>query len=204
MLWELTFTIHIFFKLPVYTSHSATLIDNIFFNSLSHHTISGNVVYDLSDHLPNFLIINKFSTLSTNFEFYRRDFSSFNKANVFHDVQAAEWLRNATDNDVINMFDTFHSVLSNLIDKHIPNIKMSKRQVKCRSKPWISSGIRKSLKIKNKLYKKFIKSKSVYYHTKFKLYRNKLNHLIRISKINYYNNYFINSISKIFGKELNK
>ena len=36
------------------TSHSATLIDNIFFNSLSHHTVSGNVVYDLSDHLPNF------------------------------------------------------------------------------------------------------------------------------------------------------
>ena len=34
------------------TNHSATLIDNIFFNSLSHHTISGNLVYDLSDHLP--------------------------------------------------------------------------------------------------------------------------------------------------------
>ena len=48
------------------TSHSATLIDNIFFNSLSHHTVSGNVLYDLSDHLPNFLIINKFSSLPNN------------------------------------------------------------------------------------------------------------------------------------------
>ena len=42
------------------TDHSATLIDNIFFNSLEHFTISGNIIYDLTDHLPNFLIINKF------------------------------------------------------------------------------------------------------------------------------------------------
>ena len=74
---------------------------------------------------------------------------------------------------------------------------MSKRQVKFRSKPWIRSGIRKSLKIKNNFYKKFIKTKSVYYHTKFKLYRNKLNHLIRISKINYYKNYFRHNKSHI-------
>ena len=38
------------------TDHSASLIDNIFFNSLEHVSISGNLCYDLSDHLPNFLI----------------------------------------------------------------------------------------------------------------------------------------------------
>ena len=37
---------------------TAPLIHNIFFNSIDFHTVSGNVVYDLSDHLPNFLIIN--------------------------------------------------------------------------------------------------------------------------------------------------
>jgi hypothetical protein len=35
-------------------NYSATLIDNIFFNSIDHQTISGNNVYDLTDHLPNF------------------------------------------------------------------------------------------------------------------------------------------------------
>ena len=39
------------------TDHSQTLIDNIFFNSLEHLTLSGNIIYDLTDHLPNFLII---------------------------------------------------------------------------------------------------------------------------------------------------
>ena len=45
------------------TDHSATLIDNIFFNSLEHLVISGNIVYDLTDHLPNFIIMDKFTTL---------------------------------------------------------------------------------------------------------------------------------------------
>jgi hypothetical protein len=43
------------------THNSETLIDNIFLNSIEHFTISGNLVYDLTDHLPNFLIIKKFS-----------------------------------------------------------------------------------------------------------------------------------------------
>ena len=43
------------------SEHSATLIDHIFFNSLEHFTISGNIIYDISDHLPNFLIFDKFS-----------------------------------------------------------------------------------------------------------------------------------------------
>jgi queuine/archaeosine tRNA-ribosyltransferase len=65
------------------------------------------------------------------------------------------------------------------------------------SKPWITFGIRKSLKIKNNLHRKFIKSQSVCYYSKVKLYGNKLNHLIRIIKINYYNNYFRHNKSHI-------
>ena len=45
------------------TCHTATLIDNIFFNSLDFLTISGNVIYDLSDHLPNCLIVNEITML---------------------------------------------------------------------------------------------------------------------------------------------
>ena len=44
------------------TDHSATLIANIFFNSLDHSTISGNLIY-ISDHLPNFIIITKYTAL---------------------------------------------------------------------------------------------------------------------------------------------
>ena len=38
------------------TSHSKTLIDNIFSNILSSEIISGNLTATISDHLPQFLI----------------------------------------------------------------------------------------------------------------------------------------------------
>ena len=43
------------------TDHSSTLIDNIFFNSIDYFLIGGNIVYDLTNDLPNFLIINSYS-----------------------------------------------------------------------------------------------------------------------------------------------
>ena len=58
------------------TDHTATLIDNIFFNSLEHLTLSGNIVSDISDHLPNFLIINKISELpNSNLNLFKRNYS---------------------------------------------------------------------------------------------------------------------------------
>lgn len=51
---------HIIQPTRITSDHSATLIDNIYY-SIEHDTISGNLAYDISDHLPNFLIINKLS-----------------------------------------------------------------------------------------------------------------------------------------------
>ena len=74
---------------------------------------------------------------------------------------------------------------------------MSKREIKCLSKPWITPAIKKSFIIKNKLYKMFIKTKSLYYHNKFKYYRNKLKLLIKKSKIDYYHKYFNNNKTNV-------
>jgi hypothetical protein len=68
------------------TDHSATLIDNIFFNSVEHYVISGNLTYDLTDHLPNFIIINKLSALPKNIRIYKRDYSNFNKETLINDI----------------------------------------------------------------------------------------------------------------------
>ena len=68
--------------------------------------------------------------------------------------------------------------------------QLSKQELKSRSKPWITSGIRirtQSIRIKNGLFKKFLKTKSTYYHARFKFYGNKLDHLIKLSKRSYYN-----------------
>ena len=72
--------------------------------------------------------------------------------------------------------------------------------MKLKSKPWISDALRKSIQIKNNYYKKYLKTKSAYYHTKFKLYRNKLNHLLKISKKQHYDKYFFQNLNN--GKRI--
>ena len=47
-----------------------------------------------------------------------------------------------------------------------------------------------SIKTKNKLYKKYIKTQSYHNQCKYKLYRNRLLDLIRLSKKQYYKDYF--------------
>ena len=66
------------------------------------------------------------------------------------------------------MFDSFYNKVAEIVDTHIPIKQMSKRQLKRHSKPWITPAIKISIQKKNDLYKKFLKTKSQYYHLKFK------------------------------------
>ena len=61
------------------TSHSKTLIDNIFSNLISHEIISGNITATISNHLPQFLFVpNIMSKPSTQrSDFYEKDWSKF-------------------------------------------------------------------------------------------------------------------------------
>ena len=53
---------------------------------------------------------------------------------------------------------------------------------------------------RDSLHRHYLKTRTCYSHTKFKCYRNKLNHLLRLSKTNYYKEYFI--INKTKTKEI--
>jgi hypothetical protein len=51
------------------------------------------------------------------------------------------------------MFDLFYSKTTDIIDKHIPVKELSRKEIKLKSKPWITQAIQKSINTKNKLYK---------------------------------------------------
>ena len=65
------------------TSHSNTLIDNIFSNVIEPDIISSNLTATISDHLPQFAIIpNTFGNVSGNkYNIYERDCSKFDREN---------------------------------------------------------------------------------------------------------------------------
>lgn len=72
--------------------------------------------------------------------------------------------------------------------------RVSKRELKSYSKPWLTTEIKTSIRVKNALYRKYFKNKSEYVHCKFNFYRNKLN-LLKCSMRLYYNNYFLVNIN---------
>jgi hypothetical protein len=73
-------------------------------------------------------------------------------------------------------YNIFFNKFNDLYDKTFPLKKRKVRKTLAR-KPWISKGLIKSITVKNKLYKKFLKERNSPTEQKFKLYGNKLNHL---------------------------
>ena len=73
------------------TYHSATLIDNIFFNSLEHYAISGSIVCGITDHLANFLIITKLSNPPKIFKLYKRDYSRLDNDMLISEASKVNW-----------------------------------------------------------------------------------------------------------------
>lgn len=56
------------------------------------------------------------------------------------------------------LFDAFQSILSQVEVKHVPIRLLTKKSIKQLSKPWITSGIRTSIKTKNKLFHQYIRT----------------------------------------------
>ena len=88
------------------------------------------------------------------------------------------------------MFSQFYEQLTLTYSNNIIIHKNFKSKRNKYDKPWISEGIAKSCKTKNKLHNKWIKSRGNmtenFNKTEYKSYRSKLRNLIRLSEENYY------------------
>ena len=62
---------------------------------------------------------------------------------------------------------------------------------------WITKGLIVSIKHKNKLYKNYLKTPTDENKLNYKIYRNKLNHVLRIAKKNHYTDVFNNAKNDI-------
>ena len=140
------------------TATSKTLIDNIFYNGFTKTVVAGNITTSISDHLTQYLIIKE---QTTNFEGNRKkgfpDIRKFNKDSFLADLSEINWdnYLKIYKNDTDLFFELLLRKINLLYNKHSPLVT-SKRKIKKKpSKPWLTSGIIKSITVKNKLYKQF-------------------------------------------------
>jgi len=54
--------------------------------------------------------------------------------------------------DVNSSLSTLLTSFENVLNKHVPLKTLSKRQERIESKPWLTKGLRRSIRTKNKLY----------------------------------------------------
>ena len=106
------------------TSHSRTLIDNIFSNSPNFSQgKSGNLTLSISDHLAQFLIIPlELGYIPKRMNFYKQDTKNFDKENFFLDLNSFDWpslLKLENENPNLS-FNNFTSAINTLIDKYMP------------------------------------------------------------------------------------
>ena len=180
------------------TSHSNTLIDNIFSNVIGPDIISGNLTATISDHLPQFAIIpNIFGNISGNkYNIYERDWSKFDRENFILDYFSVDWedLLKIGKLNADNSTKMYLDAINMLLDTYAPLKRINKYKLKFKSKPWITLGLQKSISVKNKLFVNFINTKDPIlkeeFHTNYKKYRNLLSTLMKRSKQAYFDKYF--------------
>ena len=123
------------------TSHSNTLIDNVFSNVIDPDIISGNLTATISNHLPQFAIIpNMFGNIPGNkSNIYERDWSKFDQENFILDYFSVDWedlLKiNGLNGD--NSTKIYLDKINILLNTYAPLKKINKYKLKFKSKPWI-------------------------------------------------------------------
>ena len=82
------------------------------------------------------------------------------------------------ENDPDKSFNNLLTHTDRLTDRYIPANKLTNKEFKQTTKPWITLGIRTSIKRKDRLFKKYINMKHLptknNIHTEYKILKNKI------------------------------
>ena len=140
------------------TYHSASIIDHLLLKTpknLIHTKVSaGNLITDISDHLPNILLIDLVVKISKERPFIRlftpNTITKYEN-NVTNENPIITYVNNTNinNNNLQNTYIEFNSNLLGILNKYLPLIRQSRKKFK--DKPHITNGIKESIKSRNSL-----------------------------------------------------
>jgi len=166
-------------------------IDNIFTNDFLNSVKSGVIVTDLSDHFPTFTITtndtpnkNMFSSEPAPVR-RSRQMQPENINGLKNALSLTDWNSILNENNPDLAYDLLQNKTHSLLNIHCPfkNKKITKRSTP--RKPWVTTGLIKSIKTKDKLYRTYLTKPSDENKQKYNKYRNHLNSLLRLAKKSY-------------------
>ena len=174
------------------TDCSSAVIDNIFSNITGCEPKGGNILCDISDHFPQFIVLEKSIVDYNACSFSKRDFSNFNENSFVQDYLSLDQVRTQDNNDtnVDNMFNLFYENLSNTVNKHVPTRKMTRKDIKLHIKPWINQKIVKLIKYRDRLKRKFKRRPTIENEYLYKKFRKRVVNELKASRAAYHQRYF--------------
>ena len=81
-----------------------------------------------------------------------KDYNNFNTDAFKRDTDEIGWSLATGNTDVNLSFEIFLRLTEKILDKHTPLKKTCRKKQKEKIKPWVTRGIRHSMKIRHKLY----------------------------------------------------
>ena len=146
---------------------------------------------EIADHLPVFTTVYDpaLSPFPDSIEY--RNFKKFNIKNFRTDLKKKNWELVLNSNDCNESLSRFLHIFNRVSNKHAPLKTLNIRNKS--SKPWVTSGLKKAIKTRDKLYKKWLLTRDLTCYNKYKLYRNKIVSINKYYRELYYNTVLTNS-----------
>ena len=145
------------------TSKSATLIDNVFINDITCHSLGGNLTSSISDHFLQFSQIDNLETCATRKNVkYARDYRNFNKRGFNEKLNSTDWGKLVNDlNGTNESYKQFYDRIEDVLNHVDPYRKLRQKEIRVEQRPWITKGLLVSMKIRDDLSKRRAREKNL-------------------------------------------
>ncbi|XP_065679652.1 uncharacterized protein LOC136094047 [Hydra vulgaris] len=201
------------------TPNSISAIDNILTNAFQDSSLkTGIVKTDISDHFPIYFSINQDTRINNNSKtkIYIRKTNKISIQKFKDTLSIVNWdevYKKCNLEDTNSAYNTFIDIFFNHYNSYFPIEEkiVKEKYLNC---PWITSGIKKSSKTKQKLYIKYLKNRNEVNLSIYKQYKNLFEKIRKNSKKIYYSKLLQNTngdikkswniMKEIIGKKIPK
>ena len=183
------------------TDSTATLINNIFTNNydVNGQLCQGIFLMDISDHYGIFHILDKYCEHDDCSQLLR--FINESEMGKYREcILNIDWNVLNVHEDCKTYYKHFTDKFKNTYDHVYPIIRVKKRYRYRLA--WLTTGLKESIKHKNKLFKMSQRHPTAHNKTPYKDYRNKITALLRIAEKQFYQRQIIenkNNLRKTWG-----
>ena len=171
------------------TETSITLIDNIFLKinrkNLNDNIYAGNIYSDISDHLPNFMIIqSRKCTTTATLRKKVRIYGDHNLEKFVSGISSIDWSDFFNSENVNNLVVSFYDRFSTHFENSFPLKTLSRKRAK--DKIWMTASLKQAVLKKAELYRRYLNHPTIENKQAYVTFKNSLTKSLRKAEANYY------------------